>query len=100
MMNAQTRLRPAGTGREVESSALQTERRGYHGSAPPAAARAARDVFTIASELAAAAEALGELSERFASGALTERDLSTADALLTGCGRLLGELRQCPGGAP
>lgn len=98
-MGTQTRLRPAGTGCEVESTALRTARGLYHGFTPPAAARKARDTFTIASELAAAADALGDLSARFSAGAFTGRDLATADALLVGAGRLLGELRQRQGGA-
>lgn len=100
MMDAQTRLRPAGTGREVESTALRTAREAYHGSARPIVALASRDAFTIASELAAAADTLSDLSERFASGAFTGRDLSSVDALLIGCARLVGELRQRQDGAP
>lgn len=100
MMDAQTRLRPAGTGREVESTALRTAREAYHGSARPIVALATRDAFTIASELATAADALGGIAERLASGAFTGRDLSSADALLIGCTRLVGELRQREGGAP
>lgn len=98
-MDAQIRQRPAGTGREVESTALRTARGAYHGYGRPIVAPATRDAFTIASELATAVDALDAMAERFASGGFTARDLASADALLIGCTRLVGELRQCKGDA-
>lgn len=74
--------------------AERSMRDGYRRATSPATPRASRDPFVIASELADAADTLGDLSERFASGAYDARALSAADALLVGCGRLVCELRQ------
>lgn len=108
-MNARTRQRPAGTGREVEQQielaaqlygtthAEATARDGYTGTTPPKAAPMPRDPLTIAGELYQAAECLADLAEDFAAGVFDARALSSADALLVGCGRLVCELRQRQG---
>lgn len=67
---------------------------GYHGVTPPNPAPAPRDTLTIASELYQAAECMADLAEDFAAGEYDARALSSADALLVGCGRLVCELRQ------
>lgn len=71
-----------------------TARAGYHGIRRPHEARSPRDPLTIAGELYAAAECLADLAEDFAAGEYDARALSSADALLIGCGRLVCELRQ------
>ena len=81
-------------------AAERSMRDGYSGTTPPATPRASRDAFTIASELADAADTLGDLSERIASGAYDARALTAAEALLIGCGRLVCELRQRGGVTP
>lgn len=55
---------------------------------------APRDLQTIASELYQAAERLADMAEILAAGVPDDRALSTVDVLLTGCGRLITELRQ------
>ena len=100
-MDAQTKTAP-GTGRRgSDDISISTARGFYHGVIPPHTARAARDPLTIASELHQAAGYLADLAEDFAAGAYDARALSSADALLIGCGRLMCELRarQRKGGA-
>lgn len=65
----------------------------YCGVTPPPVALTPRDPVTIASELYSAGEALADLAEVVASDDYTDRTLTDADALLTGAGRLLVELR-------
>lgn len=67
--------------------------RSYCGCTPPNPAPSPRDPLTIAGELYIAAECLADLAEDFAGGAFDDRALSSADALLIGCGRLVCELR-------
>lgn len=100
-MNATSKT-PAG-GRGLQDYAKRCElaaqlygnpRGGYHGVTPPNPAPAPRDPLTIASELYQAAECMADLAEDFAAGEYDARALSSADALLVGCGRLVCELRQ------
>ena len=72
---------------------LYSKPRSYCGCTPPNPAPAPRDPLTIASELHQAAECLADLAEDFAAGEYDARALSSADALLIGCGRLVCELR-------
>lgn len=67
--------------------------RSYCGCTPPNTTPAPRDPLTIAGELYQAAECLADLAEDFAAGEYDARALSSADALLIGCGRLVCELR-------
>lgn len=98
-MNA-TNKTPAG-GRGLQDYAKRCELaaqlygkpRSYCGCTPPNPAPAPRDPLTIAHELYAAAECLADLAEDFAAGEYDARALSSADALLIGCGRLVCELR-------
>lgn len=54
---------------------------------------APRDPLTAANQLRAAADHLDALADDLAAGAFDVRALSSADALLVGCGRLVCELR-------
>lgn len=102
MMDAQMKTAP-GTGRRgSDDISISTARGFYHGTPPPNPRPAPRDLLTVASELYQAAEYLADLAEDFAAGAYDARALSSADALLIGCGRLVCELRarQRKGGAP
>ena len=93
-MNAvQTRQRPAGTGREVDT-AMQAVHKGYYGATPESIAPAPRYPLTIARELHSAAKYLEGIAEDFAGGAIDERELSAVDRMLVGMGRLIMELRQ------
>ena len=93
-MDAQTQTAP-GTGRRgSDNISISTARGFYHGITPPPSAPAARDPLTIAGEMHQAAECLADLAEDFAAGVYDARALSSADALLIGCGRLVCELRQ------
>lgn len=110
-MNApQTRQRPAGTGREVEKqiaglrqlygTSESAARNGYRGVALPPAQPAPRAPAVIAQELYSAAEHLADLAEVVAAELFDTSTLSSADALLIGCGRLIVELRQRKGTMP
>lgn len=99
MNAAQTRPRPAGTGREVDTS-MQTVCKAYHGAAAVAMAPAPRHPLTIARELHGAAECLQGIAEDFAGGAIDERELSAVDRMLVGMGRLIMELRLRQGATP
>ena len=90
-MDAQTRQRPAGTGREVANETGL--RQGYHGITTPNIARLPREPAYVARDLRAASEALIDLADDFE---LEVRpiQLATADALANGINRLLAELRQ------
>lgn len=89
----QTRQRPAGTGREVETT-MRTRREGYHGITVPTVPPSPRNPLAIAHDLYAAAEHLADMAEDYAAGVYDQRALSSTDALLVGCGRLVLELRQ------
>lgn len=93
MIAPQIRQRPAGTGREVDT-AKRFAGESYHGVTLSSVTRSARDPLTVAGELYAAAECLADLAEDFAAGAYDNLALSNADSLLTGCGRVVCELRQ------
>lgn len=93
-MSPQMKTAP-GTGRRgSDDISISTARGFYHDTTPPPAAPMPRDPLTIASELYQAAECLADLAEDFAAGEYDARALSSADALLVGCGRLVVELRQ------
>ena len=105
----QKRPRPglAGTGREVEhqikfASELYggagadstSARAGYRGAFAPAAAPAPRDAATIATDLLSAATRLGAIAGGMVMTGPTWDVLADADRVITGCGRLVVELRQ------
>jgi hypothetical protein len=105
----QKRPRPelAGTGREVENqikfaSELYggtgadsiSARAGYRGTFAPGAAPAPRNAAAIATDLLAAAARLGTIAGGMAMTGPTWEVLADADRVITGCGRLVVELRQ------
>lgn len=93
-MDAQMKTAP-GTGRRgSDDIAISTARGFYHGITPRSSTPTPRDPLTVSRELYQAAEYLADLAEDFAAGAYDARALSSADALLIGCGRLVCELRQ------
>lgn len=104
-MNApQTRLRPAGTGREVEqqielarqlySGGERDARAGYCGTVPRRIAADPRHFATIALDLAGAATRLRAIAGGIRLGGPTTDAISEADSVVTGCVALLRELRQ------
>lgn len=109
-MNApQKRQRPelAGTGREVEqqikfaselygatSADTTAARAGYRGITPPRTAPTSRDSFAISTDLLGATGRLGAIAGQMSMFGPTWELLAEADRLLTGCGRLVVELRQ------
>jgi hypothetical protein len=99
MSTVQTRPRPAGTGREVDTP-KQPRRKGDHRVTPATIAAAPRHPLTIARELYSAAECLEGIAEDFAGGAIDERELSAVDRMLVGMGRLIMELRMRQGATP
>jgi hypothetical protein len=96
MSTVQTRPRPAGTGREVDT-ALQAVSKAYHGATPASIVPTPRHPLTVARELRSAAECLEGIAEDFAAGAIDERELSAVDRMLVGMGRLIMELRMRQG---
>ena len=92
-MSPRTRQRPAGTGREVEHIAERIARQGYHGRAEPLQPRAPRNHLAVAGELHQAAVALDNLSDAIGTWGVDARSLAAVDGVLTGCHRLLVELR-------
>lgn len=103
------RQRPelAGTGREVDhqikfarelygtAGANSTSARaGYRGTLAPGIAPAPRDAAAIAADLADAATRLRAIAGGIRLAGPTPDALAEADSLLTGCGRLVVELRQ------
>lgn len=109
MSAPQKRQRPelAGTGREVDqqikfASELYgttgadstSARAGYRGTFAPGTAPAPRDVAAIATDLLAAATRLGTIAGGMAMTGPTWQVLAEADRVITGCGRLVVELRQ------
>lgn len=105
----QKRPRPelAGTGREVENQIKfaselyggsgpdsTSARSGYRGTFAPGAAPAPRDVTTIATDLLAAAARLGAIAGGMVMVGPTWEVLADADRVITGCNRLVVELRQ------
>ena len=69
-------------------------RAGYRGTTRPPTRPSPRDPLAIAHDLYAAAEHLADMAEDYAAGVYDQRALSSTDALLVGCGRLVLELRQ------
>ena len=109
MSASRKRQRPelAGTGREVEhqikfsrelygnaGADSTSTRAAYRGTFAPAAAPAPRDTAAIATDLADAATRLRAIAGGIRLGGPTPDALAEADSLLTGCGRLIVELRQ------
>jgi len=103
------RQRPelAGTGREVEQQIKlaaelygttgadsTSSRDGYRGTFAPAAAPKPRFVADIATDLLAAAARLGTIAGGMVMAGPTWGDLAEADRIVTGCNRLVVELRQ------
>ncbi len=103
------RQRPelAGTGREVEqqikfaselygsaSADSTSARAGYRGTFAPGPAPAPRNAAAIATDLLAAAARLGKIAGGMVMTGPTWEVLADADRVITGCGRLVVELRQ------
>lgn len=80
-------------GRSLYGAGEVAARAGYRGMVPRPAAPTPRDPLAIAHDLRAAADHLADLADDLAAGAFDARALSSADALLVGCGRLVCELR-------
>lgn len=99
-MNAQTQTAPGTSRRGSGDISISTARGFYHGTTPPSPAPAPRDPLAISRELYAAAECLADMAEDFVAGEYDACTLSSADALLVGCGRLVCELRQRRGVTP
>lgn len=103
MRNLQTRLRPAGTGREVAKqielaqqlygSSERSARAGYRGAAFQPTRLPSRDPAAIAQDLHAASGHLADLAELIGAEHFDAQTLTSADALLVGAGRLICELR-------
>ena len=103
MDGPQTRLRPAGTGREVEhqielaralyGDAERSARAGYRGATRLATPPSPRDPVAIAHDLHAASGHLANLAELIGAEHFDAQTLTSADALLVGAGRLICELR-------
>lgn len=106
MSAPQTRQRPAGTGREVEQQIAlarrlygsgrdsTSARARYRGTTPPPTAPTPRDSAAIAADLAEAATRLRAIAGGIRLGGPTPGALADADGTVTGCGRLVAELRQ------
>lgn len=105
MDGPQTRLRPAGTGREVEhqielaralyGDAERSARAGYRGATRWSTTPSPREPVVIARDLYAASGHLADLAELIGAEHFDTQILTNADALLVGAGRLICELRQC-----
>lgn len=103
MDGLQTRLRPAGTGREVAKqieltqqlyrTRERTARAGYHGAALPPTSPTPRNPIAIARDLRAASGHLADLAELIGAESFDAQTLTNADALLVGASRLICELR-------
>ena len=100
----QTRQRPAGTGREVEKQidfaqqlygdAERNARAGYIGTTRRNIAAAPRHYAEVAHDLAEAATQLRAMAGGIRLGGSTPAAIADADRIVTGCGRLIVELRQ------
>ena len=103
MDGLQTRLRPAGTGREVAKqielaqqlygTRERTARAGYRGTVLSPTSPTPRNPKAIARDLHAASGHLADLAELIGAERFDARTLTNADALLVGAGRLICELR-------
>ena len=109
MSAPQKRQRPelAGTGREVEqqiklaselygaaSADTTVARAAYLGITPPRTAPTSRDSFAISTVLLGATARLGAIAGQMSMFGPTWDLLTEADRILTGCSRLVVELRQ------
>jgi len=104
MNGPQTRQRPAGTGREVEQQidfaeqlygdAERNARAGYIGTPQRNVAAAPRHYAEVAHDLAEAATQLRAMAGGIRLGGPNAETIAAADRIVTGCGRLIVELRQ------
>jgi len=104
MSAPQTRQRPAGTGREVEQQidfarqlygdAERNARAGYIGTPQRNVAAAPRHYAEVAHDLAEAATQLRAMAGGIRLGGPNVETIAAADRIVTGCGRLIVELRQ------
>jgi len=104
MSAPQTRQRPAGTGREVEhqidfarqlyGDAERNARAGYIGTPQRNVAAAPRHYAEVAHDLAEAATQLRAMAGGIRLGGPNVETIAAADRIVTGCGRLIVELRQ------